>query len=89
MIDALVPLRGIGVWTVQMLLIFRLGRKDVWPVDDFGVRKGVQIAHGMEAMPSAKELRAMSDRFWQGQFTLAALYFWRIADLQKSVGASK
>jgi DNA-3-methyladenine glycosylase II len=89
LIDALVPLRGIGVWTVQMLLIFRLGRKDVWPVDDFGVRKGVQIAHGMEAMPSAKDLRAMSESYWQGQFTLAALYFWRIADLYKLSGASK
>jgi DNA-3-methyladenine glycosylase II len=84
LIDALVPLRGIGVWTVQMLLIFRLGRKEVWPVDDFGVRKGVQIAHGLEAMPSAKELRVMSEQYWTGQLTLAALYFWRIADLYKS-----
>jgi DNA-3-methyladenine glycosylase II len=83
LIDALVPLRGIGAWTVQMLLIFRLGREDVLPVDDFGVRKGVQIAHGLQAMPSAKDLTRLSESYWTNQQTLAALYFWRIADLHK------
>jgi DNA-3-methyladenine glycosylase II len=83
LIDALVPLRGIGAWTVQMLLIFRLGRKDVWPVDDFGVRKGVQIAHALDAMPSAKDLKKLAETYWINQQTLAALYFWRVADLNK------
>jgi DNA-3-methyladenine glycosylase II len=83
LIDALVAIRGIGTWTVQMLLIFRLGRTDVWPIDDFGVRKGVQIAHEMAEMPSPKILLKMTEKHWSPHLTLAALYFWRIADLHK------
>ncbi len=83
LIKMLTPIRGIGAWTVQMLLIFRMGRPDVWPVDDFGVRKGVQIAHKMTEMPTPKALAALAEKLWAPNLSLAALYFWRIADLNK------
>jgi DNA-3-methyladenine glycosylase II len=83
LIAALTPIRGIGAWTVQMLLLFRLGRPDVWPVDDFGVRKGVQIAHGMDEMPTPKLLSAMAQTHWSPHLSLAALYFWRVADFKE------
>lgn len=89
LIKMLTPIRGIGTWTVQMLLIFRMGRSDVWPVDDFGVRKGVQIAHKMAEMPTPKELVALSEKLWTPHLSLAALYFWRIADLSKPTKAAK
>jgi len=82
-IDAITPVRGIGRWTVEMLLIFRLGRHDVLPVDDFGVRRGAQIAHALEAMPSPKELSVIGLKKWQPHLSLAALYCWQIADLSK------
>lgn len=88
-IKMLTPIRGIGAWTVQMLLIFRLGRSDVWPIDDFGVRKGVQIAHNLAEMPSPKEMSALSETLWAPHLSLAALYFWRIADLNKVPKAAK
>ncbi len=89
LIKILTPIRGIGAWTVQMLLIFRMGRADVWPVDDFGVRKGVQIAHKMAEMPTPKALAALSEKLWAPHLSLAALYFWRIADLSKLPKAVK
>lgn len=89
LIKMLTPIRGIGAWTVQMLLIFRMGRHDVWPVDDFGVRKGVQIAHKMTEMPTPKALAALSEKLWAPHLSLAALYFWRIADLNKLPKAVK
>ncbi len=84
-IEQLIPIRGIGAWTVQMLLIFRMGRPDVWPVDDFGVRKGVQIAHKLPEMPNAKAVSAMATRRWKPNYSLAALYFWRVADNAKPI----
>ena len=83
LIKMLTPIRGVGAWTVQMLLIFRMGRSDVWPADDFGVRKGVQIAHKMAQMPTPKEMLALAEKLWTPHLSLAALYFWRIADLSK------
>ena len=82
-IDALVPIRGIGRWTVEMMLIFRLGRPDVLPVDDLGVRKGAQLVDRADAMPTPKELLARGER-WGPYRTYASLYLWRIADLAKS-----
>ncbi len=89
LIKILTPIRGIGAWTVQMLLIFRMGRGDVWPVDDFGVRKGVQIAHKMTEMPTHKDLVALAAKLWAPHLSLAALYFWRIADLSKAAKTTK
>ena len=78
-VAALVPIRGIGRWTVEMMLMFRLGRPDVLPVDDLGIRKGAQIVDKAEAMPTPKELLARGER-WGPYRTYASLYLWRIAD---------
>ena len=78
-IEALVPIRGIGRWTVEMMLMFRLGRPDVLPVDDLGVRKGAQRVDRADAMPTPKELLARGEK-WGPYRTYASLYLWRIAD---------
>ena len=79
-IAALVPVRGIGRWTVEMMLMFRLGRPDVLPVDDLGVRKGAQLVARLEQMPTPKELAASGER-WAPYRTYAGMYLWRVADL--------
>ena len=78
-IAALVPIRGIGRWTVEMMLMFRLGRADVLPVDDLGIRKGVQEIDRLDSMPTPKELAARGES-WGPYRTYASLYLWRIAD---------
>jgi DNA-3-methyladenine glycosylase II len=78
-VAALVPVRGIGRWTVEMMLMFRLGRPDVLPVDDLGIRKGAQIVDKAEAMLAPKALIERGDR-WGPYRTYASLYLWRIAD---------
>jgi len=85
-IAALSAVRGIGAWTVQMMLMFRLGRPDVLPVDDLGIRKGAQVVDGLDAMPTPKELAARGEA-WGPYRTLAGMYLWRIADLAKPVAA--
>lgn len=79
-VAALVPIRGIGRWTVEMMLMFRLGRPDVLPVDDLGIRKGAQQVDGLESMPAPRELAARGEA-WGPYRTYASLYLWRIADL--------
>jgi len=78
-VQALVPVRGIGRWTVEMMLMFRLGRPDVLPTDDLGVRKGAQRVDGLEDMPTPKALAEAGER-WGPYRTYASLYLWRIAD---------
>ncbi|MFN3843696.1 MAG: DNA-3-methyladenine glycosylase family protein [Rehaibacterium terrae] len=78
-VAALTRVRGIGRWTVEMMLIFRLGRPDVLPVDDLGIRKGAQIVDRAEAMPAPKALLARGE-CWGPYRTWASLYLWRIAD---------
>jgi DNA-3-methyladenine glycosylase II len=78
-IDALSAVRGIGRWTAEMLLIFRLGRPDVLPLDDLGVRKGMQIVDALDALPNGRQL-AQRGAPWQPYRTLASLYLWRVAD---------
>lgn len=80
LIERLVQVRGIGRWTVEMMLMFRLGRPDVLPVDDLGVRKGAQIVHRFDALPPPRELREFGER-WGPFRTLASFYLWKIADL--------
>jgi len=80
-VDALVPIRGIGRWTVEMMLMFRLGRPDVLPVDDLGVRKGAQLVDGLEAPPTPRQL-AERGEVWKPWRTYASLYLWRIADFK-------
>ena len=82
LIARIVEVRGVGRWTVEMLLIFTLGRPDVFPSDDFGVRNGWRIINKLEDMPKPKELRELAAR-WQPHRTLAAWYLWRAADAGK------
>jgi len=78
-IERLSEVRGIGRWSAEMLLMFRLGRPDVLPVDDFGVRKGFAIAFNKGELPSPKELAAYGAR-WQPYRTVASWYLWRVAE---------
>ena len=78
-VAALVPVRGIGRWTVEMMLMFRLGRADVLPVDDLGVRKGAQRVDKAADMPTPKALVERGER-WGPYRTYASFYLWRIAD---------
>ncbi|MCE2945273.1 MAG: DNA-3-methyladenine glycosylase family protein [Lysobacteraceae bacterium] len=79
LIERLTAVRGIGRWTVEMLLIFRLGRPDVLPVDDLGVRKGAARLDGLDPAPTPKQLLERGEA-WAPYRTLASLYLWRIAD---------
>ncbi|HHW4679419.1 MAG TPA: DNA-3-methyladenine glycosylase family protein [Xylella sp.] len=81
-VETLIPIRGIGRWTVEMMLIFRLGRPDVLPVDDLGIRKGAQRLYSLALLPTPKALRARSER-WGPYRTYAGLYLWRMADLHE------
>jgi len=76
LVKRLVSVRGIGTWTVEMFLIFRLGRPDVLPIDDLGVRKGWAITYGKKHMPKPKELLAFGER-WRPYRTVASWYMWR------------
>jgi DNA-3-methyladenine glycosylase II len=78
-IERLIAVRGIGRWTVEMLLIFQLGRPDVLPVDDFGVRNGFRMAYGRRSIPMPKDVRRYGER-WRPYRTAAAWYLWRVAD---------
>jgi 3-methyladenine DNA glycosylase/8-oxoguanine DNA glycosylase len=78
-IERLTAVRGIGVWTVEMLLIFHLGRPNILPVSDYGVRKGFQLAFKKKDMPSPKELQAYGER-WQPYRTVASWYLWRASE---------
>jgi DNA-3-methyladenine glycosylase II len=78
-IARLTEVRGVGRWTVEMLLIFQLGRPDVLPVDDFGVRNGFRIAYRKRSLPAPKDLRKFGER-WRPYSTTAAWYLWRTAD---------
>ncbi len=82
-IERLVQVRGVGRWTAEMLLIFQLGRPDVFPADDFGVKSGFIATFAPNTIPKPKEFRAHAER-WQPFRTYAALYFWRAADSVKS-----
>ncbi|UYB51245.1 DNA-3-methyladenine glycosylase [Xanthomonas sp. AM6] len=77
-VAALLPIRGIGRWTVEMMLMFRLGRPDLLPVDDLAIRKGAQRVDGLELPPTPKELLARGER-WGPYRSYASFYLWRIA----------
>lgn len=85
-IAALVPVRGIGRWTVEMMLMFRLGRPDVLPVDDLGIRKGAQAVDRLDEMLKPKELAERGEK-WGPYRTYASLYLWRIADADTKAAA--
>ncbi len=78
--ERLTAVRGIGRWTVEMLLIFGLGRADVLPVGDYAVRKGFMLAYGLKEMPKPKELENYGER-WRPYRSVASWYMWRMVDL--------
>ena len=84
-IERLIAVRGVGRWTVEMLLIFQLGRPDVLPVDDFGVRNGFRIAYRRRSMPTPNAVRKYGER-WKPYRTAAAWYLWRAVDRAKESG---
>ena len=84
LIERLVALRGVGRWTVEMLLIFTLGRRDILPVDDFGVREGWRLATKADAQLKPKELAAIGEA-WAPHRSIAAWYLWRASDAGKKV----
>jgi DNA-3-methyladenine glycosylase II len=75
-VERLVSVRGIGAWTVEMFLIFRLGRPDVLPIHDLGVKKGWSVAYGKKHMPKPQELLRFGER-WRPYRTVASWYMWR------------
>jgi len=81
-IERCVIVRGIGRWTVQMLLMFHFGRPDVMPADDFGVRKGFQLAYGLKGLPKPRALLAFAER-WKPHRSAAAWYMWRAVELHQ------
>jgi len=87
LIERLVAIRGVGRWTVEMVLIFTLGREDILPTDDFGVREGWKLLNGLEAQPKPKELAVIGEA-WKPFRSIAAWYLWRAADEGKKVRVS-
>lgn len=83
-IERLIEVRGIGRWTVEMLLIFQLGRPDVLPVHDFGVRNGFRIGYRRATMPTPRLMFQYGER-WRPFRTAAAWYLWRAADRENRV----
>jgi DNA-3-methyladenine glycosylase II len=82
-IERLTEVRGIGRWTVEMMLMFQLDRPDVLPVDDFGVRNGFRLAYGIRKMPHPKALALFGER-WAPYRTAAAWYLWRAVELHRA-----
>ena len=78
-IAALTAVKGIGRWTAEMFLIFRLGRLDVLPVDDYGIRKAMQRAYRMRTLPKAERMRQLA-KAWRPYRTVATWYLWRSVD---------
>ena len=82
-VERLTAVRGVGRWTVEMLLIFKLGRPDVLPANDFGVRNGFRLAYRLKELPAVKDLLAHGE-CWRPHRTAASWYLWRAADLAKA-----
>jgi 3-methyladenine DNA glycosylase/8-oxoguanine DNA glycosylase len=81
-VERLITVRGVGPWTVEMFLMFTLGRLDVLPVTDYGVRKGFAVTYGLRDLPTPKELLAHGER-WRPHRTTASWYLWRALELPK------
>jgi methylated-DNA-[protein]-cysteine S-methyltransferase len=81
-IERLTTVRGVGRWTVEMLLIFRLGRPDVLPLDDYAIRKGYAMAFGLAELPAPKEVAARGER-WKPYRSVASWFLWRVLALDK------
>jgi len=79
-IERCTEVRGVGRWTVEMMLIFHLGRPDVLPVDDLGVRKGAMRVYGLRKLPDAKRLEKLSEA-WHPWRSVGSWYMWRATEL--------
>jgi 3-methyladenine DNA glycosylase/8-oxoguanine DNA glycosylase len=95
LVERLISVRGIGAWTVEMFLIFRLGRSDVLPIHDYGVQKGFALTYGKKEIPKPRELAAFGER-WRPYRTVASWYMWRAVEhygktrkITKSTNAKK
>jgi 3-methyladenine DNA glycosylase/8-oxoguanine DNA glycosylase len=86
-LDRLTSVRGVGPWTVEMLLIFTLGRKDVLPATDYGVRKGFALTYGWRDLPTPKQLLEQGEK-WRPHRTTAAWYLWRSLELPSRTSKS-
>lgn len=84
----LTQVKGVGVWTVHMLQIFTLGRLDVLPVGDLGIRKGFQITYNLKALPTSTEMETLAAP-WRQHASVASWYLWRAADGAKVVAPVK
>src|SRR5208282_6522686 len=80
LVERLISVRGIGAWTVEMFLIFRLGRPDVLPIHDYGVQKGFSVTYRKKAIPKPRELAEFGER-WRPYRTVASWYMWRAVQL--------
>lgn len=81
LIERYSAIRGIGRWTVEMLLMFHLGRPDVMPIHDLGVRKGYALTYGLDALPKPKALEAAAD-VWRPYRSVASWYMWRALEAE-------
>jgi DNA-3-methyladenine glycosylase II len=79
-IAALTQIKGVGVWTAQMFLIFRLGRPDVLPIADLGIQKGVQRAYGLRKLPKPEKVQKIGKK-WAPYRTVGSWYMWRLLDV--------
>ena len=79
-VEAVTVVRGVGPWTAHMLLMFSLGRPDILPVSDYGVRKGAMALYGLPALPSPPELTALAEP-WRPWRSVASWYLWRALEL--------
>jgi DNA-3-methyladenine glycosylase II len=86
LIERFTQVRGIGQWTVEMLLIFRLGRPDVLPVDDYAIRKGFMLLRGLRESPRPREVLADGER-WRPWRSVVSWYLWRSLDQPEAQGA--
>lgn len=83
-IKRLSSIRGVGRWTVEMLLIFRLGRMDVMPATDYGVRKGFALTYGLEDLPTPKQILEHAE-IWRPYRTIPSWYMWRALELPPEI----
>jgi DNA-3-methyladenine glycosylase II len=83
--ELLTAIKGLGRWTVDMFLMFHLGRRDILPVGDLGIRKAIQIQYGLQDLPNAAEMEQIAEA-WRPHRTLASLYLWESLDNRPGAG---
>ena len=88
LVKKLTGVKGVGVWTAQMYLIFSLGRHDVLPVHDYGIRKAIQQLYGLELIPTPKQLPELAVA-WEGMASVACWYLWKALDRKLIVASAE